>query len=313
MINITNERWFLSLSPCSAEVPCGTGTHDLRWEAGSLRLPSHPDAEAELVLAALGGERARCVELAETWARHAEDLVVLEVGPRGPADTVTVSWDDVPRSEEPTLHFGWAALHGPPTPVAAPIRFPMRPGHGPAQVRRAMQAEIIKTQQHTAELLSLLALGPAFQFRLAGHVVAAHAGRLSAANRPALAAALTGRLAPIAENWLGLDPDQVRASVESGSGSASSGGNRPPGPPWGSVTLAGKAGDRRLRVSLAAGWLASVWACGLAFVARHLVVAVVRPGWPDAQVLALPAPGKEPVLLDVHGTDGSGHTPHWEI
>ncbi len=300
MIIITNEPWFLSLSPCSAEVPCGTGTHGLRWEAGRLHLPSHPDAEAELVLAALGGERARCVELAEMWARHVEDLVVLEVGPRGPADTVTVGWDDLPQRGESAQHAGWAALQGPLTPTAASIRFPMRHGHGPAQVRRAMQAEIIKTQQHTVELLSLLALGPAFQFRLAGHVVAAHAGRLSAANRPALAAALAGRLAPIAENWLGIDPDQVRASVESGS-------------EWGSVTLAGTGRDRRLHVSLAAGWLASVWACGLAFVARHLVVAVVRPGWPDAQVLALPAPGKEAVLLDVHGIDGSGHTPHWEI
>lgn len=263
-----------------------------------MHLPSHPDAEAELVLAALGGERARCVELAEMWARHAEDLVVLEVGPRGLGDTVTVGWDDVPQSGESAQHAGWLAVAGPP--AAASIRFPMRPGHGPAQVRRAMQAEIIKTQQHTVELLSLLALGPAFQFRLAGHVVAAHAGRLSAANRPALAAALAGRLAPIAENWLGIDPDQVRASVESANG-------------WGSVTLAGTGGDRRLHVSLAADWLASVWACGLAFVARHLVVAVVRPGWPDAQVLALPAPGKEPVLLAVHGTVGSGHTPHWEI
>jgi hypothetical protein len=296
---IPNEPWFLSLSPCSAEVPCGAGTHSLRWEAGRLQLPAHPDAEAELVLGALGGEKAGCVELAEVWSRHVEDLAVLEIGPRGPADPVAISWDDVPKDPESAPHAGWAAMHGPPIPVAA-IRFPMRTGHGPAQVRGVMQAEIMKTQRRTVELMSLLALGPAFQVRLGGHVAAAHSEHLTAANRPALTAALAGRLAPIAEDWLGIDPDQVRAGLHDGH-------------EWGSVTLTGTGRDRRLRVGLPAGWLASVWACGLAFVARHLVVAVIRPGWPDAQVLGLPAPGKEPVLLDVHGTVGPGDTAHWEI
>ena len=47
------------------------------------------------MLAALGGEKARCVEIAEAWRRHTADLTVLGIGPRGPADEVTVSWDDV--------------------------------------------------------------------------------------------------------------------------------------------------------------------------------------------------------------------------
>ena len=38
---------------------------------------------------------------------------------------------------------------------------------------------------------------------------------------------------------------------------------------------------------------------------------------PDARVLALPAPGADPVLLDVHARGGaenaSGDGPHWEI
>ncbi len=301
MTFIPNEPWFLALPPCSAQVPCGTGKHALRWEAGALRLPSHPDAESELVLAALGGERARCIGLAEVWGRHAEDLAVLEIGPRGPADTVAVRWDDVPDSGQAAVrHAGWAAMCGPVAAVGAPIRFPMRPGYGPQRARRGMQAELLKAQQRTIDLLSLLALGPGFQYRLAGHVAAAHAGRLTAASRPALSAAVAGRLAPIAEDWLGIDPDRVRASLHEGD-------------TWGTVALTGKGADRRLHVSLPAGWLASVWACGLAFVARHLVVAVVRPGWPDAQVLALPAPGEEPVLLDVHGTAGPEDTPHWEI
>ena len=76
-------------------MPCGRGTHAFRWEAGSLRLPEHPDAEGELALAALGGEKARCIELAQAWGRHTEDLSVLAIGPRGPADQIPVSWDDV--------------------------------------------------------------------------------------------------------------------------------------------------------------------------------------------------------------------------
>ena len=71
------------------------GRHVVRWEAGALRLASHADPEAELVLAALGGEKARCVEVAEAWGRHAADLTMLGVGPRGPADEILVRWDDV--------------------------------------------------------------------------------------------------------------------------------------------------------------------------------------------------------------------------
>ena len=76
-------------------MPCGQGLHTVRWEAGTIRLPDHPDPEAELVLAALGGETARCVEVAEAWGRHAEDLTVLGIGPRSPADEIMVGWDDV--------------------------------------------------------------------------------------------------------------------------------------------------------------------------------------------------------------------------
>ena len=90
-----NGRWFDSLPSCEAQVPCGGGRHPVRWEAGSLVLPEHPDVEGELVLAALGGEKAGCVELAESWQRHGADLSVLAIGPRHPADEIAVSWDDL--------------------------------------------------------------------------------------------------------------------------------------------------------------------------------------------------------------------------
>ena len=107
----------------------------------------------------------------------------------------------------------------------------------------------------------------------------------------------------MAERWLGIDPDQVAVSLHRGPG-------------WGSVELTGRGQRRRLLVSLPAWWLARVWACGLALAGRHLVVAVERAGWPDARVLAVRAPGAEPVSLSAHGVDGPPGTsgaPHWEI
>jgi hypothetical protein len=318
MTDMPNEPWFGCLAPCEAEVPCGTGRHVVRWEAGALRLASHTDPEAELVLAALGGEKARCVEVAEAWGRHAADLTMLGVGPRGPADEIGVSWDDVDAAAQGTYRGGWAWY----APFGAP-------GHGPMQlaspltaaalarvsVRRVLsQREADQARQRRNDVLSLLALGYGFQVRLTGHVVAAHAGRLDETDerggsiRPVLTAALAARLAPVAEQWLGIDPGQVVVSLHRGPG-------------WGSAELTGRGEQRRLQVSLPAGWLARVWAAGLALAGRHLVVAVQRAGWPDARVLALRAPGTEPVPLEVHARDGqhsdgqpgAPHAPHWEM
>jgi hypothetical protein len=345
--DVPNGPWFTSLPPCEALVPCGQGRHAVRWEAGELRLPSHADLGAELVLAALGGEKARCVEIAEAWGRHVADLTVLGIGPRSPADEVAVSWEDVDAAGHATQ--------------GAPGRGPMRLASPPtaamarAAIRRLQyQQEAGEAGQRRLDMLSLLALGTAFQVRLIGHVVAAHADRLDEpaehgphtgghSIRPALTAALAGRLAPVAEQWLGIDPDQVEVSLlpssgpglggYGGAGSPSQGGSGGMGPPgkgrrgiprvvppdqhsWGSVELTGRGEQRRLRVSLPVWWLARVWACGLALTGRHLVVAVERAGWPDARVLALRAPGAEPVSLSAHASDGppgAPNAPHWEI
>ena len=103
-------------------------------------------------------------------------------------------------------------------------------------------------------MLSLLALGYRFQIRLIGQVAEAHADRPDEQMetvRPPLVAAIAGRLAPLAEEWLGIDPNQVVVSLHRGPG-------------WGSVELTGRGEQRRLRASLPAGWLARVWAAGLA-------------------------------------------------
>jgi len=303
---VPNGPWFTSLPPCETLVPCGQGQHAVRWEAGELRLASHADLEAELVLVALGGEGARCVEIAEAWRRHAADLTVLGLGPRGEADEVAVSWDDVDAAGQAARggaggpgRWGWK-LASPPR--AAMARAAIR--------HQQYQEEAGEANQRRLDMLSLLALGTGFQVRLIGQVVAAHADRLDEPDehgnsiRPALKAALAGRVALVAEQWLGIDPDQVEVSL------------LPPGAGWGSVELTGRGEQRRLLVSLPAWWLARVWACGLALTGRHLVVAVERAGWPDAQVLALRAPGAEPVSLSAHAVGhppGAADAPHWEI
>jgi hypothetical protein len=275
----------------------------VRWEAGSLDLPSHPDVEGEMVLAALGGDKARCVEVAQAWARHADDLSVLAIGPRGPADQIAVGWDDVLAAEQT----GSLVTGVPGAARSTPMRLASQPGPTMARAgarQRQMQSEQLKAQRRRNDVLSLLALGYGFQVRLTGQVAAAHAARGAgeqAGSGPALVAAITGRLAPVAEEWLGIDPDQVVVGLHAGRN-------------WGSSELTGYGADRRLRVSLPAGWLARVWACGLARVGRYLIVAVPEPGWPTARALGLRSPGAEPEPLDVHADpDGPGGVPHWEV
>ena len=297
--------WHACLPGCQTRVPCGPGTHLIRWEAGALQLPAHADAEAELVLAALGGDKARCVEIAESWGRHTSDLSVLAIGPRGPADEIAISWADVDSVRR---------LQGPSRPQSRP----MRPGGRPAGAAQALarasmsqqrasqqsanqqraQQEWGQAQARRNDLLALLALGPGFAVRLIGQVAEAHAAQPDERSRPALVAALAGRLAPVAEQWLGVDPAQVQVSLHHGPG-------------WGSARMHGQ----QLRVSLPVGWLSRVWAPGLALAGRHLVVAVQRGGYPGARVLALRAPGTEPVELEVRaaGQPGDGDAPHWEI
>jgi hypothetical protein len=298
-----NEPWYAPLPPCEATVPCGQARHVIRWEAGELRLPNHSDPEAELLLAALGGEKARCVEIAGTWRRHLADLTVLGIGPRGAADKVAVSWDDVDAAARASQGGGWGSHVAVARRLASPPAAAMARA---ASRQRQHRQEADEASLRRLDMLSLLALGAGFQVRLIGHVIAAHADQPDEHGpriRPALKAALAGRFALVAERWLGIDPDQVEMTLHRDSG-------------WGWVELTGRGEQRRLRVSLPVWWLARVWACGLALTGRHLVVAVERAGWPDAQVLALRGPGAEPVSLSAHATDGPEGTPdapHWTI
>jgi len=282
-----NGPWFTSLPPCETLVPCGQGRHAVRWEAGDFRLLSHADPEAELVLAALGGDKARCVEIAEVWRRHTADLTVLGIGPRGPADEVTVSWDDVDAAGQASWGGG-----GP------------GPGGGEAgqPAVAAMARAAIRRRQYS---------------RRPGRPASAgwtccRCSRWGRRSSPADRAGGRGACGPAGRAGPARIQHPSRADGRAGQPARAGGrgvARHRPGPGgrvavrrrrWGSVELTGRGGQRRLRVSLPADWVARVWASGLALTGRHLVVAVERAGWRDAQVLALRAPGAEPVSLSAH-------------
>jgi hypothetical protein len=295
-----NAPWWAAVRPAEARVRCGDAEHLLRWADGRLTAADHPDADGELVLAALGGDKAECVALKEAWAAHRDDLDVLALGPRSPADELAVTWDMVDELRSMLgQQSGFSVLSytrpaprpGQRMPSARPRTLPMR----------RLSAEAERAQARRADLLSLFALGRDFQLLLSGEVAAAWSAgpatapstppRDRAAARPALTAALTGRLAPAAATWLGIDPDDVRATLHEGPG-------------WGSAHLDGST----LRTALPVGWLARVWAPGFPVVGGHLIVDVLDAAWPTARVHALPRPGAEPTVLSIR-SDGE----HWTV
>jgi hypothetical protein len=379
--------WWALLPPAQAEVSCGEQTHRLLWAEGRLTAADHPDAEGELVLAALGGDRSECVDLVGWWGARRDDLEVLAVGPRSAADELTVTPENVAGSG--LGQGGWVAYapltaHSFPVHAVAPWAQRLPGGMAiygallrafdptTAMRRRAAMQATIAARRHLAaggsgylgtrapsvlrtsrvssvrsgrvssvtarvssvtgrassvrtgrllssrlgrpqisseleratarrrELFSLLALGPEFQLRLSAPVAASwadggsRAGERDAA-RPALVAALAGRLAPAAHAWLGVDPGRVDVSLHEGAG-------------WGRLAVSGTGRERRLSAALPVGWLASVWAAGLAVTAGHLVVAVTAADWPNATVLGVPEPGADPVILNVRAAKAGGWT-----
>ncbi len=304
-------RWWAALPAVQTRIRCGTGEHLLRWSEGRLQAADHPDAEGELVLAALGGDKAECVAMLEAWGAHADDLDVLALGPRSPADELTVTRELV---DELRIAFGRRPGSVPMRPGPAPgggagtfsalgYPAPSRGARPAARVVRGMPMRRVTPEQERAlarraELLSLFALGRDFQPRLSAQVVSAWSGEGPPADRrdlgsarPALVAALTGRLAPAAGPWAGLDPDEVRAALHDGPG-------------WGSADRDGPG----LRAALPLSWLARVWAPGFPVVGGHLIVDVLAGRWPRMQVLGVPAPGAEPAVLSIQA-DGE----HWSL
>jgi hypothetical protein len=295
--------WWAGFPAAETRIRCGAGEHVLRWSDGRLSAADHADADGELVLAALGGEQPECVTMLEAWGAHSSDLDVLALGPRSPADRLAVTWELV---EELRAAFSLVARSVPMRPAAAPRASPpgtMPPGGArrAARALRGLPPRRLSPEQERAragrtELLSLFALGRAFQLRLSAQVAWAWSDggpagdpRGRAGARPALLAALAGRLAPAAGPWAGLDPDTVEASL-----------HEEPG--WGHVDRDGP----RLRAALPLSWLCRVWAPGFPVADGHLIVDVLEVRWPEVRVLGVPAPGTEPAVLTIR-PDGE----HW--
>jgi hypothetical protein len=315
--------WWAAFEPAQTQIGCGAGQHRIRWAEGQLHAADHPDAEGELVLAALGGDATPCLDLASAWGKHSDDLTVLAIGPRSPADKLTFSPEALEEIAQARTALGSSGLVGGSTATGQLIRHrarvrlsttssrfvgvggrahgslravPLRPrpGNWGMSVIRRLGGD---SDPARVELIWLLTLGTPFQFRLSGAVAHAwsaegqHASR-AGHERPALTAALTGRLAPAAGRWLGIDPAAVDASIHDDGD-------------WGAIEEARVGGSRRLQARLPVSWLARIWAPGLAVVGGYLVVSIVQAAWPTADVLALAGPGREPVELSIRH-DGRG-------
>jgi hypothetical protein len=243
-------------------VPCGEAHHAIRLAPDGLELVDHPDAESELILAALGGGKPNCIRIAEAWTRRVQDIDLLMVLPRSDEDEVRVTWGDVEVARSPVrTSVAMSGPPGPPVPIPAGL---------PAHIRQ-MQATLQEAQARQLDILTVLALGHEFQKRLVGTIVASAGEASPGEASPALAAALAGRAAPAIARWLDVDPDNVTIAVHKGKG-------------WGSMF----ASDDAVWVALPVSWLSDVWACGMEIVDGRFVVGVGSAG-----VVAVGAPGSE--------------------
>jgi len=261
----------------------------------------------------------------DTLAVDAKDAEQLRLGPAGPAGYAARA-GPVPGGVVPGMPLTWGSLwfrtlrsfavnarglpHGSATSgpgsavraaqvsrlraAQAGAMIPRhRPGR-PSPLFRGIGQDLDRNFARRAELLELLALGPAFQFRLCATVAAAWSERDPGTARPALTAALAGRVAPATAAWLHVSPDKVRVSLAGGPDGLARDGDQ-----W-------RAGMR---------WVAAVWAAGLAVIDASVVVDVTHAEYPKADVLALKQPGSEPAALAVQceSARGSPQGARWRI
>jgi hypothetical protein len=264
-------------------VSCDGREHQLRWAAGELRASGHPDLESEKILRALAGENYACLDVLEAWEVHADDLRVLVLASRGPADPVAV------RLEEPGPT-GW-------TGRTAGARMQRRR----SAVTAVMGGAAPASREREDPLAVLLSLGGPMQTRLTATVAAAWRERLRdgaapadvaaapaavsppaaagadaiEAARPALHAALYGRVVATLRAWTGR-PDLRLALTMIGES------DRPALAPDGDG----------IAVELPFGWISDVWARGLGTCWDRFTLAAAPAG--DGWALSAVAPDLGP-------------------
>jgi hypothetical protein len=273
--------WWRGVPPAVAPVSCDGQEHQVRWADGELRVPGHPDLQSEKILRALAGEDYACLDVLEAWEVHADDLRVLILASRGPADAVRIRPKDAPRAA------------------------PFIPGRRAAamQRRRAAVTAVLSGGAAGGEprdaLATLLSLGGPMQTRLTATVAAAWRERLRdgaatadrvaapadpaapadgaaiEAARPALHAALYGRVVATLRAWTGRPDLRVSLTMIGES-------DRP--------ALA--ADGDGIAVELPFGWISDVWARGLGTCWDHFALAAAPAG--DGWALAAVAPDLGP-------------------
>ncbi len=199
-----SREWWDGLLPVEVRLDCSGGTHAVRWEDGVLTASDHEDPTAERALAALGGERTRCIELLDTWARHADDLRVLTITSRGASDPVH------PDAESRFV----STVSGMPRPGVQGVAMTVV---RPAAAGWVSYAPLSTTQPiggrpglPSDDILDLLSLSGALTQRLVAQIIASWAARLAGDEQggidphgPALTAALYGRVVASVRTWLG--------------------------------------------------------------------------------------------------------------
>jgi hypothetical protein len=270
--------WWRGMPPAAARVSCGGREHQLRWAAGELRAPGHPDLESEKILRALAGESYACLDVLEAWQVHADDLRVLVLASRGPADPVAV------RPDEPGSA-GWTVRAG--SSAAAQMQ------RRRAAVTAVLGGGAAASREREDPLATLLSLGGPMQTRLTATVAAAWRERLRdgaapadaaarsadaaaiEAARPALHAALYGRVVATLRAWTGRPDLEVV------------------------LTMIGESGQPALvpdgdgiAVELPFGWISDVWARGLGTCWDRFVLAAAPAG--DGWALSAVAPDLGP-------------------
>ncbi len=195
------EAWWSGLQPIEVRLECLSGMHRVRWEEGVLHALDHEDPDGERALEALGADRAPCIELLDTWARHADDLKVLTVASRGASDPVQIE----PEGQVPP---GVAVFRSVPSarPVTRQSGIVGRTGWTAFAPLSANHRMMVGPGESGDEVVSLMALNGVMAQRLAATVIATWADRLTRgdeiASRPALTAALYGRVASSVRSWL---------------------------------------------------------------------------------------------------------------
>ena len=270
--------WWRGVLPAVAQVSCDGREHQLRWAAGELRAPGHPDLESEKILRALAGESYACLDVLEAWEVHADDLRVLVLASRGPADPVSARPDE----PGPTSRSGWTG------PAAAASMRRRR-----AAVSAVMGGGAPASREGEDTLSVLLSLGGPMQTRLTATVAAAWRERLRAgaapadaaarpadpaaaeAARPALHAALYGRVVATLRAWTGRPDLRVALTMIGES-------DQPALAPDGDG----------IAVELPFGWISEVWARGLGTCWDRFILAAAPAG--DGWALSAVAPDLGP-------------------